>query len=78
MSFMLSIEDSPLWLLIVDITLVTATLLHMLYQRRSPQSLSTWLLTIILLPYIGVLLYLFFGLRKSHSKRYKDLSLIHI
>jgi len=70
---MLSIEDSPLWLLIIDITLVTATLLHMLYQRRSPQSLSTWLLTIILLPYIGVLLYLFFGLRKSHNKRYKDI-----
>ncbi len=68
---MFDTEQLTLWLFIVDFAFVAMTLLHMLYQRRSPQSLATWLLAIILLPYIGVLFYFIFGLRKSYSKRYK-------
>ena len=64
-------DQLTFWFVLIDLTLVSIALLHMLYQRRSPQSLSTWLLTIILLPYIGVLIYFFFGLRKSYSKRFK-------
>jgi len=51
--------------------LVLATLLHMLYRQRSPQSLMAWLLTLLLLPYIGVILYLVFGTRKFFAKRTK-------
>lgn len=65
------VNESSLILLLVYIGLVSATLLHMLYQRRSPQNLTTWLLTLIFLPYLGVLLYLLFGFRKSFSKRHK-------
>ena len=64
-------DQLTFWFFLVDFTLVSIALLHMLYQRRTPQSLATWLLTIILLPYIGVLIYFFFGLRKSYSKRFK-------
>ncbi len=63
--------EASIPLLLTYAILVTATLLHMLYQRRTPQSLTTWLLTLIFLPYIGVLLYLIFGLRKSFNKRHK-------
>jgi len=60
------------WLyLIIYSGLVLATVLHMLYQQRSPQNLMAWLLTLLLLPYIGVLLYLVFGSRKFFLKRIK-------
>ena len=52
--------------------LVMATLLHMLYQQRSPQNLMAWLLTLLLLPYIGVILYLVFGTRKFFIKHTKN------
>lgn len=52
-------------------SLVLATVLHMLYRQRSPQSLMAWLLTLLLLPYVGVILYLIFGTRKFFAKRTK-------
>jgi cardiolipin synthase len=39
-------------------------LAHLLRQKRSPVSTIAWLLTIFLLPYVGVPLYLMFGGRK--------------
>lgn len=68
---MQSFGQLTFWFFLIDFALVSIALIHMLYQRRTPQSLATWLLTIILLPYIGVLIYFFFGLRKSYSKRFK-------
>lgn len=68
---MTEIEQSSFWLLAANLLLITLAVVHMLYQKRTPQSLSTWLLTILLLPIIGVLIYFIFGLRKSYSKRYK-------
>ncbi|MEA3405280.1 MAG: cardiolipin synthase [Pseudomonadota bacterium] len=66
--------NQPLfWLYFSYISLVIATLLHMLYQQRSPQNLMAWLLTLLLLPYLGVILYLFFGSRKFFKKRNKTL-----
>ena len=52
--------------------LVLAALLHMLYRQRSPQSLMAWLLTLLLLPYFGIILYLVFGTRKFFVKRTKS------
>jgi len=37
---------------------------HMVRQRRSPQSALAWLLVMVLLPYVGVPLYLILGGRK--------------
>ncbi len=39
--------------LIASEILVFLVLLHMLYQRRTPESLTVWLLVIFLLPFIG-------------------------
>ena len=41
-----------------------AAIAHMVRQRRSPQSALAWLLVMVLLPYIGVPLYLILGGRK--------------
>ncbi len=48
--------------------LVFLVLLHMLYQRRTPESLTVWLLVLFLLPFIGVILYLLVGTRKISSR----------
>lgn len=39
-------------------------LVHIIRQRHTPAGTSAWLLLIILVPYIGVPLYVFFGGRK--------------
>jgi cardiolipin synthase len=67
----LTLSEPLFWLYLLNLCLVLATVLHMLYQRRSPQNLMTWLLTLILLPYIGVVLYIIFGSRKFLYKRGK-------
>lgn len=58
-------------LLIASETLVFLVLLHMLYQRRTPESLTVWLLVLFLLPFIGVFLYLLVGTRKISSGKDK-------
>lgn len=51
-------------LFIASEILALLVLLHMLYQRRTPESLIVWLLVIFLLPFVGVFLYLLIGTRK--------------
>ncbi len=64
--------DYPLfWIYLSYTTLVIATVLHMLYQRRSPQNLMAWFLTLILLPFIGAFFYILFGSRKFLLKQKK-------
>jgi cardiolipin synthase A/B len=58
-------------LFIASEILVFLILLHMLYQRRTPESLTVWLLVLFLLPFIGVFLYLLIGTRKLSSRRDK-------
>jgi cardiolipin synthase len=57
---------------IVGEILLFLTLCHMLYQRRSPTSLISWLLFMIVLPYISVLLYFLIGKRKQSDSRSKS------
>ncbi len=64
-----SLTHPPSWLYFFNITLVLIAIFHMLYQRRSPQNLMAWLLALLLLPFIGILLYILFGSRKLFSKR---------
>src|SRR5262249_2400951 len=54
---------SPL-LAYLGFALALVLLAHLLRQRRSPSSTIAWLLVILLLPYLGVPLYLMFGGRK--------------
>jgi len=44
--------------------LIFLTLLHMLYKRRSPANILSWLLAMIILPYLAIFFYLIFGTRK--------------
>lgn len=63
-------------LLILGQVLFMIALLHMVSQRRTPTSMSAWLLAIFLLPHVAVPLYFLIGTRKRRN-RYKksDLSL---
>ena len=71
---MSTILQLPPWLslhgLIVVIGLFIYVLTtHSLQQRRSPAAAISWVLTIALVPYLGLPLYLLFGTRKlMHSK----------
>ena len=61
---------------IVGEMLLLLTLLHMLYQRRSPTSLISWLLFMIVMPYLSVMLYFIIGRRKqteSKCKKYLEI-----
>ena len=44
---------------------------HILYQKRSPTSMISWIMAIIFLPFIAVPLYFIIGIRKRESKRKK-------
>ena len=44
----------------------------MLHTRRSPTSMIVWLLFMIIFPYIFILFYYFFGVRKHSSKNKKN------
>lgn len=57
---------------IVGEIFIVLTLLHMLYQRRTPTSMISWLLFMVALPYISVLLYFLIGTRKQPTKNNKS------
>ena len=57
--------------------LVFTAIGHILYQKRSPTSMISWMMAIIFLPFITVPLYFIIGIRKrdpSHKKEYVQLS----
>lgn len=51
---------------LLGMILALVAIANLLRKRRSPTSLIAWLLVIVLLPYIGVPLYLMLGGRKMH------------
>ncbi len=59
--------------LVVDAVLFFSALLHMVYQRRTPTSMISWLLAIILLPHLAVPLYFVLGSRKHISSKTKSM-----
>ncbi|MFC2073898.1 phospholipase D-like domain-containing protein [Campylobacterota bacterium] len=55
---------------------ILLTLIHMLYRRRSTTSIAAWLLFMIVAPYLFVIIYFFFGIRKrSWSKEKSPLAM---
>lgn len=55
---------------------ILLSVMHMLYKRRSPISMTAWLLFMVIAPYFFVLFYFLFGMRKrSLSKEKSPLSL---
>ena len=57
---------------IVGELLIVTTILHMLYQRRTPTSMISWLLFMILVPYVSIVLYFMIGVRKQPTKNNKS------
>jgi len=57
---------------IVTEIIIVATMLHMLYQRRSPTSMISWLLLMIVVPYFSLVLYFLIGVRKRPVKKKKS------
>ena len=55
-------------LFIVGGLAIVATLVHMLYTKRSPSSILVWLLLMIIAPYIFVFFYFIFGVRKHPNQ----------
>ncbi len=58
--------------ILIGAMLVFTALSHILYQKRSPTSMISWMLTIIFLPYIAVPLYFLIGIRKREKKNKKE------
>jgi cardiolipin synthase len=52
--------------------LVFTAIGHILYQKRSPTSMISWMLAIVFLPFITVPLYFVIGIRKRESKHKKE------
>jgi cardiolipin synthase len=67
---------SPLWAYL-GFGLALVLLAHLLRQQRSPSSTIAWLLVILLLPYIGVPLYLMFGGRKMRRMARRKKQVYH-
>ncbi|MDA3947270.1 MAG: phospholipase D-like domain-containing protein [Helicobacteraceae bacterium] len=61
---------------IIGEVLIVLTMLHMLYQRRSPTSMISWLLMMIIVPYLFIFIYFLIGIRKRPAKKRK--SSLHI
>ena len=59
--------------LVVGEVLFFSALVHMVYQRRTPTSMISWLLAIILLPHLAVPLYFVLGSRKHISSKTKSM-----
>lgn len=74
---MLNFAISP-WMFIVELVillggfiLALALSADVLQQRRAPATTSAWLLVLLLLPYVGVMLYVLFGARKLARPRHR-------
>ncbi len=65
-----------LFILVGGILVFTA-LSHLLYQKRSPTSMLSWMLTVVFLPYLAVPLYFLIGIRKRESKHKKEYVKFH-
>jgi cardiolipin synthase A/B len=68
----------PQWWLGFELVLISAGFAlsvlmigDVLRQRRAPGSTAAWLMAILLLPYVGILLYLLFGARKLPRPKHR-------
>ncbi len=57
--------------IIIGGLLIFTAIGHILYQKRSPTSMISWMMAILFLPFIAVPLYFVLGIRKRESKRKK-------
>lgn len=58
--------------MVVTGILVFLAITHILYQKRSPSSMVSWLVSVFFIPYIAVPLYFLIGIRKRKKKKTKS------
>ncbi len=64
-------------LIIVGGVLLFSAIAHILYQKRSPTSMMSWMMAIIFMPFIAVPLYFLIGIRKRENKYTKASIQLH-
>ncbi|RLA68401.1 MAG: cardiolipin synthase [Epsilonproteobacteria bacterium] len=65
------------FIIIFGALLVFTAIGHILYQKRSPTSMISWMMAIVFLPFITVPLYFIIGIRKRESKHTKEYVKFH-
>ena len=65
-------------LVLLGEALFMIALLHMVSQRRTPTSMTAWLLSIFLLPHVAVPLYFLVGTRKRRNRHKKSNLSLHV
>ena len=71
-------DISPLYivftylLVLIGGILIFSAVGHILYQKRSPTSMLSWMLSIFIFPYLVAPLYFLIGIRKRESKHKKE------
>lgn len=61
-------QDITGWLLLIGLVLTAGTLLAVLHLKREAMSAIAWSLTVILLPFLGPLLFFVFGYQSVHRR----------
>lgn len=58
--------------IIIAAILIFLAISHILYQKHSPSSMISWLISVFFLPYVAVPLYFLLGTRKREEKKQKS------
>lgn len=56
------------WFLLAEVLLTAGTLLAVLHLKREPMSAIAWSLTVVLVPFLGAVLFLVFGYQTIHRR----------
>lgn len=64
--FELSWQDVAGWLFLAEVVLTAATLAWVLHLKKEPQAAISWCLTVVLMPFVGPVLFALFGYQTVH------------
>ena len=79
MAFLLDIWKSlPSLVTILYFLTVVFTAILIILENRNPQKTISWILVLVLLPFIGIVIYLFFGQEYRKTKMYSRKGLKHL
>ena len=59
-------QDVAGWLVLLEVVLTAGTLVWVLHLKREPQAAISWSLTVILMPFVGPVLFALFGYQTIH------------
>ena len=62
-------QDITGWAVLLELVLTVGTLAWVLHTKREPMSAIAWCLAVILLPFVGPVLFALFGYQTIHRRR---------